>query len=56
MTLRSHAKFEEKLTSGLENGIRNLVTTDVGTRKSENLHFDELVLSKVYKVLDEKVQ
>ena len=24
MTVKSHAKFEEKLTSGLENDIRNL--------------------------------
>ena len=25
MTLKSHAKFEEKLTFGLENDMRNLV-------------------------------
>ena len=45
-----------KLTRGLKNDIRNLVSFPVSNRKSENLHFDGLLLSKTYKVLDEKVQ
>ena len=113
MTLNSDAKFEEKLTYGSKNNLRNLMNfnsslkiwtlmcyfswkfimyepkkyrgimchnteewckswggTDLSfekwheefsgfwpnTRKSQNLHFDVLVLSKAYKVLDEKVQ
>ena len=53
MTLKGDVKFKGKLSSGLKNDIRNLA---VSSRKSENLHFDELVLCKAYKVLDEKVQ
>ena len=56
MTLKGDAIFEEKLTSGLKNEIRNLVNFHASSRKSKNLHFDGLVLSKAYKVLDEKVQ
>ena len=56
MKLKSGAVFKEKLTLGLKNDIRNLVNFHASSRKSENLHFDELVLSKAYKVLDEKVQ
>ena len=56
MTLKGDAIFKEKLTGGLKNGIRNLVNFHASSRKSENLHFDGLVLSKAYKVLDEKVQ
>ena len=48
--------FEEKLTDGLKNDIRNLVNFQANSRKPENLHFDGLVLSKAYKVLNEKVQ
>ena len=56
MTLKGDAIFKEKLTGGLKNDIRNLVNFHATSRKSENLHFDGLVLSKAYKVLDEKVQ
>ena len=56
MTLKGDAIFKEKLTGGLKNDIRNLVNFHASSRKSENLHFDGLVLSKAYKVLDEKVQ
>ena len=56
MTLKSDAKFEEKLTLGSKNDMRNLVNFNASCHKSENLHFDGLVLSKAYKVLDEKVQ
>ena len=56
MTLKGDVKFKGKLSSGLKNDIRNLVYFLVSSRKSENLHFDGLVLCKAYKVLDEKVQ
>ena len=45
-----------KLTGGLKNNIRNLDNFHVSSRKSENLHFDELLLSLAYKVSDKKVQ
>ena len=56
MTLKGDAMFKEKLTGGLKNDIRNLINFRASSRKSENLHFDRLVLSKTYKVLNEKVQ
>ena len=56
MTLESDAAFWEKLTDVLKNDIMSLVGFNSSIRKSENLHFDWLVLSKSYKVLDEKVQ
>ena len=56
MTLKGDAIFKEKLTNGLKNDIRNLVNFRPSSRKSENLHFDGFILSKAYKVLDEKVQ
>ena len=55
MTLKAHAKFKGKLTHGLKNDIKNLVNFHASSRMSENLHFNGLILSKAYKVLDEKV-
>ena len=48
MTLKSDAKFEEKLALGSKNDMRNLVNFNVSSGKSENLYFDVLLLSKVY--------
>ena len=56
MTLKGDARFKGKLTLGLKNDIRNLVNFHASSRKSGNLHFDGLLLSKEYKDLDEKVQ
>ena len=56
MTLNGDAISLKKLTGGLKNYIRNLVHFHASSLKSENMHFDGLVLSKAYKVLDEKVQ
>ena len=56
MKLLGDAKFERKLTRGLKNDTRNLVSFHASSRKPENFHFDELVLSKAYKILDEKAQ
>ena len=50
MTLKGDAKFEEKLTLGSKNGMRNLVNFDASSGKSENLQFDVLLWSKVYYV------
>ena len=44
----SDAKFEEKLTLGFNNDMSNLVNFNASSSKSENLHFDVLLLSKVY--------
>ena len=56
MTLKGDAKFKRKLTCDLKNEIKNLVNFQASSWKSENLHFDELLLSKPYKVSDEKVR
>ena len=56
MTLKGDTKFKGKLTCGLKNDIRNLVNFHASSRKSGNLHFDGLLLSKAYKDLDEKIQ
>ena len=57
MMLKDDAKFKGKLICGLKNDIiRNLLNFHARSRKSENLHFDGLLLFKTCKVLDEKVQ
>ena len=56
MTLKSYAKLEEKLTLGSKNYIRNLVSLNASSGKSENLLFDVLLLSIAYKVSAKKVQ
>ena len=56
MTLKGDAKFKRKLTRSLKNDIRNLINFHASSQKSENLHFDGLLLSKAYKFLDEKIQ
>ena len=50
MTMKSDAKFEEKLTLGSKYDMRNLMTFNARSGKFENLHFDVLLLSKVYYV------
>ena len=49
MTLKSDAKFEEKLTRGLENDS-NLANFHQSTLKSQNWDFDGILLSKVENV------
>ena len=56
MTLKGDAKFKGQLTRGLKNDIRNLINFHASCRKSQNFHLNGLILSKAYKVLDEKVQ
>ena len=50
MTLETDTRFEEKLTLGFKNDMRNLVNFNASSGKSENLHFDVLLLSIAYKV------
>ena len=56
MALESDAKFEEKLALGFQNYMTNLVNFNASSGKSENLHFDVLLLSMAYQVLVKKVQ
>ena len=50
MTLKSYAKFEEKLTCGFENDMRNLADFHQSICKSQNWDFHEVLLSKVENV------
>ena len=62
MTLKSDAEFEKnwllvpKLTIGSKNDMRNLVKFSATSGKSENLHFDVLLLSIAYKVSAKNLQ
>ena len=46
MTLKSDAKFEEQPTLSSKNDMRNLLNLNASSGKSENFHFDVLLLSK----------
>ena len=46
MTLNSHAKFEEKLTCGLENHVSNLANFHQSKQKSQNWDFIGSLYSK----------
>ena len=54
--LKSDAKFEENLTVGFKNDIRNLVYFNVSNGKFESFHLNVLLLPIVYKVSAKKVQ
>ena len=54
MTLNSEAKFEEEPTCRCKNDMRNLGNFHASTGKSQTLHFDGVLMSKVYKVLAKK--
>ena len=56
MTLKSDPNFEEKLTFSLKNYMKNLVSLSASSRKSENLHFDGLLLFKAFNVWAKKLQ
>ena len=51
MKLKSDAKFEEKLTLGSKNDMRNLVNFNASSGKSGNLHFDVLLSAIAHEVL-----
>ena len=46
-TLKSHARFEEKLTLGLENDMRSLTNFHQNTWKCQNWYFHGVLFSKV---------
>ena len=48
MRVENDAKFEEKLALGFENDMTNLVNFNARSGKSENVHFDVLLLSIAY--------
>ena len=48
--------FKTKLTFCLKNNTRNLVNFNASSGKSENLHFDKLLLSKVCNIWAKKIQ
>ena len=56
MTLKCHAKFEEKLTGSLENDMRNLANFHHKTWKCQNWDFDEILLSRIENALAKKLQ
>ena len=47
MTLKTDAKFKEKLTYGLENDMGNLTNFHQSSGKSQNWDFDGILLPKV---------
>ena len=55
MTLESAAKFEENCLLVSKNDMMNLVNFNASSGKSENLHFDALLLSIAYKYSAKKV-
>ena len=48
MTMKNDAKFEQELTCQFEIAMTNLANFDPSTQKSKNLHFNGLLLTKVY--------
>ena len=50
MILMNDEKFEEKLSFGSKNYMRNLVNFNASSCKSENVHFDVLLFSVAFKV------
>ena len=45
--IRERCTLEEKMTSGLKNNMKNLANFHLSTRKSQNLDFDGIFLSRV---------
>ena len=50
MTLKSNAKFEEKLNCCFENDMRIFANFHLSTRKCQNWNFEEILLPKVENV------
>ena len=50
MTLKRDSNSEKKLIFYLKNEMRNLMNFNLSSEKSENLHLDGIVLSKVCNV------
>ena len=47
MTMKNDLKFEEELTCQFKLDMRNLKNFDSSTQKSQNLHLNGLLLTKV---------
>ena len=56
MKLMGDVKFGEKLVLGCKNNMTNLANFNTSSGKSQNLHFDVLLLPTAYKVSAKKVQ
>ena len=56
MTMRNDAKFEIELASHFEIDIRNLINLIQARKNRKNLHFNGLILTKVYNISAKKVQ
>ena len=54
MRMKNGAKFEEDLTCQFKTDMKNLTNFDPTTSKSQNLNFNELLLTKVYNVWAKK--
>ena len=50
MTMKNDAKFEEELTCRFKIDMRNLTNFDSSTQSLKILHFNGLLLNKVYHV------
>ena len=48
MTMKNDVKFEEELTCHFKFDMRNFMNFDLSVRNLKNLHFDGLLLRKVY--------
>ena len=56
MTLKKDPNFEEKLTFHLKNNMRNFVNFNLSSEKSENFHFDVVLLWKICNVSAKNIQ
>ena len=56
MTLKNDGDFEEKITCGLKNDMRNLAYFNQRTWKPQNWNFDGILLSKVENVCAKNLQ
>ena len=56
MTMKNDAKFEEELTCHFKIDMWNLTNFDRALKNLKNLHFNGLLLNKVYNVGGKKVQ
>ena len=50
MKVECDAKFEEKMTCGLENDVKNLANVHQGTQNSQSWDFQWMLLYKVENV------
>ena len=56
MTMRNDAKFEIELASHFAIDMRNLINLIQARKNLKNLHFNGLILTKVYNISAKKVQ